>query len=105
MLVRGVVAPILILAATASGARAAGPFDARLPASTAELHARGRTPEAAAPLAALLRLEERLAPGALVPVLRDTVSGNVHPLVAAQAAFALAMEEERAGDDAGAKRR
>ena len=69
-------------------------------------HAR---PEAIAALAALARNEDFLAPGELARVLREIVDGKLggpaDPLVEAQAAYLLSLEEDRLGDFAQAERR
>src|SRR5688500_5959779 len=93
------VVALMLLDAAAPGALAASPFDKRADDLTAQLRARAGKPEAIAPLAALIRLEEQLPPGRLAPLLREVVEAkNSHPLVAAQAAFYLATEDERRGD-------
>src|SRR5438128_123234 len=100
MLLRAAVASVLLVAATASATQAANPVEKRAGVLTAELRQRAGKPEAIASLAALLRVEEQLPPGTLVPALREVAEGkNHHPLVAAQAAFRLAIEDERRGDD------
>jgi tetratricopeptide (TPR) repeat protein/transglutaminase-like putative cysteine protease len=70
---------------------------------------RGR-PEAIAALADLVRNEESIPPGHMVEVLREMADGNLggpaDPLVEAQAAYLLSLEEDRQGEfTAAAKRR
>ena len=66
-------------------------------------------PEAIAALAALVRNEDFLMPGELALVLREMVDGKLggpaDPLVEAQAAFLLSLEEDRGGDFPAAERR
>src|SRR6185436_15542452 len=105
MLARVAVAFLLLHQATVARA-APSPFEKRADDLAAQLRARAGKPEAIAPLAALVRLEEQLPPGRLTPLLREVVEGKgSHPLVAAQAAFYLAAEDERRGDQAGADQR
>jgi tetratricopeptide (TPR) repeat protein/transglutaminase-like putative cysteine protease len=79
-----------------------GPFEAELARQTARLSARVARPEAMAPLAALLSLEDNLPSGALEPALRQAAGSGSHPLVAAQATFHLARLLDQRGDRAGA---
>jgi transglutaminase-like putative cysteine protease len=73
---------------------------------SAELVKRAGRPEAIAPLAALVDLEDHLAPGRIDPVLGAIVDdARADPLVAAQAAHRLALLEARRGDLEGARRR
>jgi cellulose synthase operon protein C len=81
---------------------ASGPFTVELTRQTARLQARVGRPEAMAPLAALLSLEDNLPSGALESALRRTAGTGSHPLVAAQAAFHLARLLDQRGDTAGA---
>jgi tetratricopeptide (TPR) repeat protein len=103
MLASAVVALVAVEVATTPGP--ASPFEKRANDLTAELRRRAGRPEAIAPLAALLHMEDQLPPGRLVPLLREVAEGRAHPLVAAQAAFHLAAEQERAGDRAKAESR
>ena len=96
---------LLVLDAVAAPT-AASPFEKRADDLMTELRRRAGRPEAIAPLAALLHLEEQLPPGRLAPILREVAEGKgTHPLVAAQAAFYLAAEDERRGADAEADER
>jgi tetratricopeptide (TPR) repeat protein len=105
-MVARLAASVLLLMAVAAGARAASPFETKADQLTAELRRRAGKPEAIAPLGALVRLEEELPPGRLLPVLRELAEGKgTHPLVAAQAAFYLSLEDERRGEDAAAEAR
>ncbi len=71
-----------------------------------ELARRDGRPEAMGPLAALLRLEDDLPSGALLPILRKVAdSRRGDPLVAAHAAYYLSLEEDRAGDVVAARAR
>jgi len=79
-----------------AGAR--GPFDGELASASAELDARRGRPEAVAPLAQLLALEDALPPRALEPALRRAAAPGSHPLVAAQATLHLAHLLDQAGD-------
>src|SRR5688572_2790247 len=100
------VVVLMLLDAAPPVAHAASPFDKRADDLTAQLRLRAGKPEAIAPLAALIRMEEQLPPGRLAPVLREVAEAkNSHPLVAAQAAFYLAAEEERRGEQALADQR
>ncbi|HVU49962.1 MAG TPA: hypothetical protein VHL80_04705, partial [Polyangia bacterium] len=80
-----------------------GPFDAELASASATLEARRGRPEAIAPLAQLLALEDALPPRALEPALRRAAAAGNHPLVAAQAALHLAHLLDEAGDADGAR--
>jgi tetratricopeptide (TPR) repeat protein/transglutaminase-like putative cysteine protease len=80
-----------------------GPFEAALAAATARLEERHGRPEAIAPLAELLTLEDDLPPRALEPALRRAAAAGADPLVAAQATFNLARLLDHAGDAAGAR--
>jgi hypothetical protein len=72
----------------------------------AELARRVGRPEAIAPLAALIRLEEHLPPGHIDEDLRALVEdARTDPLVAAQAEYRLALGASRRGDPEGANRR
>jgi tetratricopeptide (TPR) repeat protein/transglutaminase-like putative cysteine protease len=92
------------------GARADA-YQDRFEAEGAALLARRATPEAVAPLAALVRMDAMLSPGRLAAVLRDFVEGKdaskTDPLVAAQASYLLSLEEDHAGqyEQADARRR
>jgi cellulose synthase operon protein C len=72
---------------------------------------RRATPEAVAPLAALVRMEAMLPPGRLAAVLHEFVerkdAQHTDPLVAGQASYLLSLEEDRAGqhEAADARRR
>jgi cellulose synthase operon protein C len=74
------------------------------------LNRRG-APEAAASLAALVRMDATLVPGRLAAVLRDFVEGkaaaSADPLVVAQASYFLSLEEDRSGqhEQANSRRR
>src|SRR5262245_28880212 len=71
-----------------------------------ELRRRAGRPEAAGPLAALLRLEDSLPPGRLTPALRELAEAPAtDPLVAALAGYHLAMADGRRGDDDAGSRR
>ena len=100
---------MLALAAVAlfslSAAAGTSPFEKRADDLTAELRQRAGRPEAIAPLAALLHMEEQLPPGRLAPLLREVAEGKAQPLVAAQAAFHLANDDEGRGDPARAEER
>jgi tetratricopeptide (TPR) repeat protein len=89
--------------AAAHDSEARGPFDGELAAAGAALEARRGRPEAIAPLAELLALEDALPPRALEPSLRRAATAGSHPLVAAQATLHLAHLLEDAGDAAGAR--
>jgi len=69
---------------------------------------RGR-PEAIAALAGLVRNEESIAPGEMVAVLHEMVDGKLggsaDPLVEAQAAYLLSLEEDRRGEFSAAEKR
>ncbi len=92
--------------AVARVAFAANPFEAEADRIAGQLSRRAGQPGAVADLAALVRLDGRVAPGRLVPPLRATAEGaGVDPLVAAHAAYHLALEEERRGEDAAAEGR
>ena len=86
-------------------------YQARCEGARTALLARRAAPDAAAPLAALVRMEAMLSPGRLAAVLRDFVEGkdavSADPLVAAQASYFLSLEEDRAGqrERADARRR
>jgi transglutaminase-like putative cysteine protease/tetratricopeptide (TPR) repeat protein len=92
------------------GARADA-YQDRFEAERAALLARRATPEAVAPLAALVRMDAMLSPGRLAAVLREFVerkdAAGVDPLVAAQASYFLSREEDHAGqhEQADARRR
>jgi tetratricopeptide (TPR) repeat protein len=98
---------VLLLTPPPETAQAAeSPFERRAADLATELHARATSPEAIAPLAALIALEEDLPPGRLLEPLRAVAdSHRSHPLVAAQASFYLAAEELRRGDRAAADQR
>src|SRR4051812_38000078 len=100
------VAALIGLSAAATPITAS-PFEKRGDDLAAQLRQRAGRPEAIAPLAALLHMEEQLPPGWLPPLLREVAEGKAHPLVAAQAAFHLADREEGDGalDQAEARRR
>jgi cellulose synthase operon protein C len=68
------------------------------------LAARAGRPEAVAPLAALVGIEDYLPQGRLGPLLGEVARGG-HPLVAAQASYLLALADARTGDFAAADRR
>ncbi|HJX64849.1 MAG TPA: hypothetical protein VJ860_12970, partial [Polyangia bacterium] len=86
-------------------------YQDRFEAEGTALLARRATPEAVAPLAALVRMDAMLSPGRLAAVLRDFVEGKgaagADPLVAAQASYLLSLEEDHAGqhEQADARRR
>jgi transglutaminase-like putative cysteine protease/tetratricopeptide (TPR) repeat protein len=86
-------------------------YQDRFEAEGAALLARRATPDAVAPLAALVRMDAMLSPGRLAAVLRDFVEGKdavrTDPLVAAQASYLLSLEEDHAGqhEQAEARRR
>jgi tetratricopeptide (TPR) repeat protein len=86
-------------------------YQDRFEAERTALLARRATPEAVAPLAALVRMDAMLSPGRLAAVLREFVEGKdaagVDPLVAAQASYFLSLEEDHAGqhEQADARRR
>lgn len=86
-------------------------YQDRFEAERTALLARSATPEAVAPLAALVRMDAMLSPGRLAAVLRDFVEGKdatgADPLVAAQASYLLSLEEDHAGqhEQADARRR
>ena len=71
--------------------------------SRAQFRANRGRPEAIAALAGLVRNEESFAPGEMVDVLREIVDGKLggpaDPLVEAQAAYLLSLEEDRRGDE------
>src|SRR4051812_25444061 len=99
-------AALALLRAGAAAAEPATVFDRAFERQRAALERAAGRPEAVAPLAALLDLEDDLAPGRLEPILRGLVDDpRTDPLVAAQAAYALALEEGRRGDAGGAERR
>jgi len=91
------------LVAAAAPSPSPGPFDAALAGARARLEARHGRPEAIAPLAELLALEDALPPRALEPALRRAAAAGAHPLVAAQATFHLARLLDEAGDARGAR--
>lgn len=62
-----------------------------------EIARREGSPEAAAPLAEFVGLQDRLAPGRLRDDLRSIEMQGHHPLVAALATYALSLEEDRLG--------
>jgi transglutaminase-like putative cysteine protease/tetratricopeptide (TPR) repeat protein len=72
---------------------------------------RRAAPEAAADLAALVRMDAMLSPGRLAAVLRDFVeaqgAARADPLVAAHASYFLSLEEDRSGqhEQADSRRR
>jgi transglutaminase-like putative cysteine protease/Flp pilus assembly protein TadD len=86
-----------------SAPEARGPWAGELASASAELEARRGRPEAIAPLAELLALEDALPPRALEPALRRAAAAGSHPLVAAQATFHLAHLLDEAGDAEGAR--
>jgi transglutaminase-like putative cysteine protease/tetratricopeptide (TPR) repeat protein len=75
----------------------------------AELRQRVGRPEAIASVAALVRNEDFLPPGRLAQVLREFIDGKLggtpDPLVAAQAAYLLSLEDDRGGRFAEAEAR
>jgi transglutaminase-like putative cysteine protease len=83
--------------------RGHGPFEAELAAANARLTARAGRPEAIAPLAELLALEDELPASALEPFLRRAAAAGGAPLVAAQATFHLASLLDQRGDADGAR--
>jgi transglutaminase-like putative cysteine protease/Flp pilus assembly protein TadD len=89
--------------APAAAPSAPGPYEAELAAATARLEARHGRPEAVAPLAELLALEDMLPPRALEPALRRAAAPGSDPLVAAQATLHLAHLLDEAGDAEGAR--
>jgi transglutaminase-like putative cysteine protease/Flp pilus assembly protein TadD len=99
----GIALVAVVAPARAAPATMPGPFEAQLAAATARLDARRGRPEAVAPLAELLALEDDLPAGALEPALRRAAAEGSDPLVAAQATFHLAYLREQAGDAAGAR--
>ena len=90
---------------------ASGVWDGLVEEKRADLRQRARQPEAIAALASLVQNEDYLAPGQLARVLGELVDGKlggpVNPLVLAQAAYLLSLEEDRSGrfSEAGARRR
>jgi tetratricopeptide (TPR) repeat protein/transglutaminase-like putative cysteine protease len=103
-------AVLLVLLATSRPAGAAGlAWDDWAQAKRAELRGRVGRPEAIATLAALVQKQDYLAPGTVAEVLRDLLDGKlggpVDPLVAAQAAYLLSLEDDRNGRFADADRR
>jgi cellulose synthase operon protein C len=86
-----------------------GPGDVQLrrfEKARAELEARRGRPEAVASLAALVSLDEHLPGGQVRPLLAALVAERAtDPLVAAQAAYQLALQEARVGDWVAAERR
>jgi cellulose synthase operon protein C len=81
-------------------------YDRLFEAHRAELVRRAGRPEAVAPLAALVRLEEHLAPEKVEAELRALVEDRrTDPLVGAQAAYHLGLAEARRGDEAVADKR
>jgi Flp pilus assembly protein TadD len=97
----------LALAAAAAPHRAAtgpvGPFELEAAVATARLAALRGKPEAIAPLAELLTIEENLPPGAVEAALAGAAAAGSDPLVAAQATFHLAHLWDEAGDAARAR--
>ncbi len=118
--IAGRVAAVLVLLGvswfhSSSSGAAEGQAEAARPASPAHLQREallralsqrlGR-PEAAASLAALVRLQDELAPGRLRDDLRTIVQQEGHdPLVAALASYALCLQEDRLGEHAQAEAR
>jgi Flp pilus assembly protein TadD/transglutaminase-like putative cysteine protease len=84
-------------------AAARGSFDAELAEALARVEARRGRPEAIAPLAEALALEDALPPRALEPILRRAAAAGSDALVAAQATFHLAHLLDEAGDAEGAR--
>jgi tetratricopeptide (TPR) repeat protein len=105
MLPRRLAGAVLALVAVPRVAGAVGPYESRADALAGEIAARKGKPEAVAPLGALVRLDEELPPGRVAEVLRTLVGAETHPLVAAQAAYQLSLEEERRGQEAEAQGR
>ncbi len=101
-----VVASALVCVAATAPARAGTFYQDRFVAQQMELRRRMGRPEAVGPLSALLRLAEHLPAGTLDQVLRDVAdSASADPLVAAQAASALAASEEQSGNAQAAAQR
>ena len=103
-------AVLLVLLAAPRPAVAAGlALDDWAQARRAELRGRVSRPEAIATLAALVQNQDDLAPGHLAEVLHDLLAGKlggpVDPLVAAQAAYLLSLEDDSNGRFADADRR
>ena len=88
-------------ALAAEGTREGDAHEARFEAERRALLARRAAPEAAASLAALVRMEAMLSPGRLAAVLRDFIerkdATSADPLVAAQAAYFLSLDEDSSG--------
>ena len=84
-------------------------FQDRFDSERTALLARKATPEALSCLAALVHMDTMLGPGRLAAVLRDFVEGkdraSADPLVAAQASYFLALEEDGAGQHEQAESR
>ncbi len=87
-----------VAVASASVARAAGPYEDLLAAESARLAAHASQPEAAGALAALAALDEDVDPAALETAVRGGVAKGAHPLVAAQASWLLAQLVEQRGE-------
>ena len=113
--VRRSICAVVLLAAGQNlvaepGARADA-YQDRFEAERTALLARTATPEAVAPLAALVRMDAMLSPGRLAAVLREFVerrdATRADPLVAAQASYLLSLEDDHAGqhEQADARRR
>ncbi len=105
---RVVLCAALVLAATARAALAApaSPYEDRFEAHRRALAGRAGRAEAVAPLAALVRLDESVAPGAWRPLLEALAADRrTDPLVAAQAIHQLALDDVRRGAAEEAERR
>jgi transglutaminase-like putative cysteine protease/tetratricopeptide (TPR) repeat protein len=107
-----VAALAALLTVGAAAAAPAGPapvatvFERRAAAAERDLERLAGRPEAVAPLAELVALEDELPPGRLDAPLRAAAADRrTFPLVAAQAEFQLALADARAGDPAAADRR
>ena len=77
--------------------------------SRAQFRASHGRPEGIAALAELVRNEEFVPPGQMADVLRELVDGKLggpaDPLVEAQAAYLLSLEEDRRGEFSAAETR
>jgi tetratricopeptide (TPR) repeat protein len=93
---------VALLAVASTAAAQPSPFERERRVAEASLKERHGKPEAIAPLAQLLGLEDSLSPDALEAPLRAAMAAGANPLVAAQAAFHLARVLDQRGDEAGA---
>jgi tetratricopeptide (TPR) repeat protein len=104
----GRLAAVLVLVGIRSSfgwtAEAESPNDRLRESLVREIARRTGRPEAAAPLAELVRLHDQLAPGRLRDDLRAIERAH-DPLVSALAGYALSLEEDRLGENEAAQSR